>query len=198
MLVQLEHKDPLTATAGSVMSSLFDSDLDHLFLVLARRHHYYANEPSLALRTEAERRVLMLREYVADSATRSEQSGILRATRQLEEVDLDAIAIIDATVQYPSDENILASLKTISSCELRYILGPMSDMDCPPISQFETARNPRQDDSLLASLGFWEGNRHAESMLDACSQFAPSAWVRRLQVAGSEYSVSLCHYYSHE
>jgi len=147
-------------------------------------------ENALALRTRAMARCLLLNLFIEDSHVQNDQDGIVVTLHQLPQRHLDAIAIMDETQQFVSDENMLATLSHTSSHELKYASSGMHFTGWNLTVQSRLPSNPREDDYALALLGYAYGTAYAGNPGECSPEQPLAVWIRMLQLAGSEHSVS--------
>lgn len=158
------------------------------------------SERAIALRTRAMARCLLLNGLIVDSHVQHEQDGLLGTLHQRPQRHMDAITIMDETQQFVSDENILATLSHTSSHELKYASRAMQLTGWNPIERSRLPSNPREDDYSLALLGYAHGIKYTGNRGDFPPDQPLAVWIRMLQLAGSEHSVSshrlLTRYYN--
>ena len=129
------------------------------------------------------RRCITLANYVDTLKCRPQRDGSPETLRHLSKADVDALRVVNMSLQNMSDENDLAILRFCSARELRHA----SDItQCSNTIVQKASKNHRQSDYTLALQGYALGERYAFDIISTEVQ----AWIPLLSEAGSENSVS--------
>ena len=133
--------------------------------------------------------VLIVNLYVQQQHDR-----VVGTFHQLPRRHLEALLAIDETQQYVSDENILATLSHTSSHALQYASRATQFTGWNFIEQSRPPSNPREADFALSLSGYSHGNAYTGNPGEFPPKQPLTVWIRMLELAGSEHSVSLPKY----
>lgn len=146
-----------------------------------------ASQSAFALRARAEARISLLNILLRDSQLNEKRDGVEKGHLELSERCLEAILAIDESCQVVSDEKMLATFSNASSHELRAAAEAMKITAWNGTDSNKLLNDPREADYALALSGYSLGSAYA---LEEHSPEKLLTWIRMLQVAGSEHSVS--------
>ena len=102
---------------------------------------------------------------------------------------LEAISILDKTLQNKSDENLISIFRQVSTTRLMDF-----DVACNIFESNDGSipSNPRQQDYELATMGYTVGSQHTgrgDVLRTPSSRYSIAQWVQMLDLAGSDTSV---------
>ena len=149
-----------------------------------------ASDPALAFQRRAISRLSNMVKYLEDHQAPYEEAKSGEDVGQLTEHERDIAALLDETHQFGSDENVLAILNHTSNCNLRRATNILQQAGWSPNQKMHLQDNPLKANYALALQGYSEGVTLAMRPKDSPPERSLAVWVRMLQAAGDEHSVS--------
>ena len=149
---------------------------------------------ALAIKTPSVARLFMLMTMAADFQYQQAQDKRLTSKHHNPKCSIESIMTILLAQQFASDENVLAALKFASSHELEYMVNALKRSAWITDWSLENASiqsNPLGADLKLASVGYTIGIDQRSNCCNTENNKQIGTWVRRVQAAGGENSVSI-------